>query len=495
MGIFDWVRGEKHIPEELPEKPPEAAPASAPWGLPEDWRPETRGSLDRVKQFASLAPEADRVAVMDDSDGGGGGSSMKQMLSSNQPNVSDALFHWFARQGFIGHQMAALVAQNWLVYKACAMPARDAVRNGWRVGTETGDQLAAATLLEITKADKRLGIKKQLREFLTMGRIFGVRIAVPNIDYDDPVASYAAPFNIDGVKPKTFLGWTQIDPYWITPQLDNLASGDPKNPHFYEPTWWVIQGRKYHRSHLVIYRHGMLADILKPAYMYGGIPLPQMIMERVYAAERSANEAPLLALTKRTVVYKTNMEKAMVNLPKLYERVAFFSEMWNNYGMRMIDKEEDEHEQFDTSLGDLDALIMTQYQLVAAVAEVPSVKLLGTSAKGFNATGEGDEASYHESLESIQENDLQAFLDRHYLLLSKSLDMGLEHRIEAFWNPLDAPTAQETAASNLAKAQTGAALVAAGITSIEEERARLGRDEDSGYAGVLNDTIEETTED
>jgi len=42
-------------------------------------------------------------------------------------------------------------------------------------------------------------------------------------------------------------------------------------------------------------------------YMYGGIPVSQRIMERVYAAERTANEGPLLAMSKRTNVWLTNM--------------------------------------------------------------------------------------------------------------------------------------------------------------------------------------------
>ena len=55
-------------------------------------------------------------------------------------------------------------------------------------------------------------------------------------------------------------------------------------------------------SHFVILRGPEVSDILKPSYLYGGLPLTQLILERVYGAERTANEAPMLALTKRLVV-------------------------------------------------------------------------------------------------------------------------------------------------------------------------------------------------
>ena len=89
--------------------------------------------------------------------------------------------------------------------------------------------------------------------------------------------------------------------------------------------------------------------------------------------------------------------------------------MASNYGTQIIDRQ-DEAQQFDTALGDFDALIMTQYQLVAAAAEYPASKLLEISPKGFNATGEFEADSYHERLESMQAHDMEPFLDRHYLL-------------------------------------------------------------------------------
>jgi len=290
----------------------------------------------------------------------------------------------------------------------------------------------------------------------------------------------------------SYKGIVQVDPYWTAPQLDQAAAASPDTLHFYEPTWWIINGKKVHRSHLCIYRHEEVVDVLKPQYLYGGVPLPQQIMERIYAAERTANEAPELAMTKRTNVWLTDMEKVMANSQDAVDRLNLWTQFRNNYGVKLGDKDSDEFQQFDTTLADFDALIMTQYQLVAAIACMPATKLLGTSPKGFGASGEYEESSYHEMLESIQDDALTPLLERHHALVMRSFiaPKGIDPVATTIvWNPLDTPTAKELADTNLVKAQAGQALIQSGAITSEDERKRVATDKESGYHSMgLSDT-------
>lgn len=411
----------------------------------------------------------------------------KAAFRASQPSVSQMLVNWYAATGFIGHQLAAIVAQHWLILKACSMPARDAIRHGFTITNADGDDLDDSVAKAIRRADRKYGLMANMLEFITMGRIFGVRIMMFKVESDDQFY-YEKPFNIDGVTPGSYKGMVQVDPYWCAPELDQEAASDAASMHFYEPTWWNINGKRYHRSHLVIFRNGMLADILKPAYLYGGIPVPQLIMERVYGAERTANEAPLLALTKRTTVYKTDLAKASSNWDNFKSKVESWALFWQNNGVRVIDEDED-IVQIDTALADLDAIIMTQYQIVAAAADVPSVKLLGTTPKGFSATGEFDESSYHEMLESIQSHDLTTLVERHHSLVIKSSNdpaIVADREIVATisWNPLDSPTAKEYAEINLIKAQTDQALTDVGAVDGIDSRNRIRGDKNSDYIGI-----------
>lgn len=406
--------------------------------------------------------------------------------------VPEPLLLWYSSQTFIGYQVCALLSQHWLIKKACSMPARDASRNGYKITVNDGAKIKPEIIDEIRKLDAQYLVNENLVELVSMGRVFGIRVVKFVVDSDDP-DYYYKPFNPDGIKPNSYRGMSQIDPYWITPQLDAESAGDPSAINFYEPTWWRIGNNLIHRSHLIIFKTEEVPDILKPTYIYGGIPVPQKIYERVYATERTANEAPMLALSKRTDVMYVDIAQALADQPLFDQRMKEFYYRRDNYGSKIMDVNE-KMEQFDTTLADLDAVIMSQEQLVSAAADVPVEKLFGISPKGFNSTGEYESKNYKEELRSIQKHKMTPLLERHHLILIRS-EICPKYNIAPFsieinWNPLDEPTAKEKAELNKANADTGAVLITSGAISPEEERDRVINDPDSGYNGLVDDIPE-----
>lgn len=397
------------------------------------------------------------------------------------PGIPPALMEWYATQGFIGYAACALIAQHWLIDKACRMPGRDAIRQGYEVDCGS-DDLANA----LRDHDARYAVERHLRDLIAFGRIFGVRAALFEV-WSTDVDYYEKPFNIDGVAPGCYRGLRQIDPQWMTPELSSQNLNDPANEHFFEPSFWLIGSRRYHKSHLHFFVPHPVANLLKPSYRYGGVSVPQRIYERVYAAERTANEGPQLAMTKRLTTFQAaegaDIDKVMANM-------AHFAEVRNNYGVEVHGAGE-AIGQHDTALGDFDALLMSQYQLVAAAANVPATKLLGTTPKGFNATGEYEESVYREELESIQSNDLTPLLERHYKMLSRSERLTLPEGLRIQWAPLDSPTAQEAALVQKTKAETDKLNWDMQAIDGLDVRKRLRNDRESDYYG-LEESVDET---
>lgn len=454
--------------------------------------------LEAVRQLvvASLPQKTFTGTAMDDSSNG-----MPAFKTGwGNGTLPDNLVAWYSSQSFMGHSFAAIVAQHWLVDKVCTMPARDAIRHGYDIhvfGMNEADPTAAKedteeakVVKQIRELDKKYRVRKNMEEFIRFGRVFGIRILFFKVESNDP-RYYEKPFNIDGITPGSFKGIVQVDPYWAIPMMDGEDASNPASEHFYEPTWWTINGRKYHRSHLCIFRNSPPPDILKPMYQYGGVPVPQKILERVYAAERTANEAPQLAMTKRTMVWNTDVAKLLANQEKFAAHMENWAIARDNYGVKLVD-EDDTMEQHDTGLADLDVTIMTQYQIVAAAGNVPAVKLLGTTPKGFNSTGEYEEASYHEELEAIQANDLTDLLDRyHAILLRSDIEPGRSIApgtlsLSIDWNPVDSPTAKEYAEINKINADTDSVLVTAGAIDGMDVRERIKKDPNSGYTGLAD---------
>lgn len=486
MNIFEWIYGKRK--EEVKPKEQEhrkhrdvfSTDLPKFFGMSRE-EMERRAFPVRPEHMKVMGQDGSTYALDSLDNPGNNPFATKNAFVLGSQRIPDAIMGWYVNQGFIGYQSCAVIAQQWLVFKACTMPAEDAARNRWDITVNDGEQITPEQIAKIKSIDERMRLHQNLVELTTFKRVFGIRICLFVVESDDP-DYYLKPFNPDGVKPGTYKGISQVDPYWITPLLGDDAVSDPANINFYEPTWWQIGSRKIHRSHLVIVRNGQLADILKPSYLYGGVPLTQQIFERVYAAERTANEGPQLALTKRMNVVKVDLDKAFANPDAFLDRLNQSAQYRDNFGVKVIGQD-DEYTQHETSLADLDSVIMTQYQLVAAIAGVPATKLLGTSPKGFNATGEHEIKMYNQMLASIQANDMTPVLRRHYELLVRS-EFDNAFKIDPVWNPLDEPTEEELANVNKLKADGYSVLYNTGAIDGSDIRNVLVKDEHSGFSGM-----------
>ena len=402
--------------------------------------------------------------------------------------AKDILYTFFAKFGFIGWQQCALLAQHWLISNACSIPAKDAIRNGWintfadadkeeTTGEEKEkEQKFLNELNEITNTKYKLSEK--LIQWITKYNIYGIGIALPKIDGID----YEKPYNPDGIKKGAFKGIAIIDPYWLTPQFEQDVMTDPTHPNFYKPTHYLTaDGKKIHASHFIIIRRKEVPDILKPSYYFGGIPLTQEIYERVYAAEKSANEQPLLLLTKRVNGWKVDLNEFFLDPKKYEERIKNFTDKRDNQGVLLIDHEDDMF-QIDTTLSDLDQVVMSQYKLVAAVARIPVDKLFELNPSGtLSNSGDFNIKNYTQDLNSIQ-NDLdKPFIDRINEIVMRSY-YGRKDRIAIVFNPTDNPTAQEQATNVKTEVDTLQALIGNNVITTEEARQKLIADKRNGFS-------------
>lgn len=284
-----------------------------------------------------------------------------------------------------------------------------------------------------------------------------------------------------------------IEPWSLSFDFDAESLNNPMSQDFYSPTWFKLpNGLRIHKSHCIFLRNTTVPDILKPTYYYGGIPLTQMIYQRVYCAEKVANEAPMLALSKRLLVADIPYQQFKTNRGKIEENLNAITYMRDNFGI-LTKRPDAQIQQIDTSLSDFDSLILTQYQLVAAIAQMPATKLLKAQPTGLNATGEYDFKDYIQTLQTIQDNDIKPIIDRHNQLLSLSL-FGKDMQLITTFNPIDTPSKIEIAQSNGSKAQTLATLIGSGVISQEEAREALRSDEDNDFT-ALQDIPEAPSDD
>lgn len=473
-------------------KPKEVTDGYDGYSLPE---------LDRAKYLAlsiqkthqDIKPQLPAGATMD--------SSVLQGFDKLQDAygvynpVNDIIYTHFATQGFIGFQACAILSQNWLINKACLLPAKDAISIDYDlsyVNTDEAEELDENFLTEIKDESNdvsKFDIKKVCQRHTEKKRMFGQILTYPIIDGVD----YEQPFNIDAIDDNSYKGMTTIDPVWYQAILNKDAISNPESLNYMKPTYFELpNGKRIHHSWCIFSINGEVPDVLKPTYRWGGYPIPQLIYKRAYAAEKTANEAPMLAQSKRLLVTDINPMGMLTNPKKTEEQIKAITMFRDNWGV-MTKRPGDGVSQIDTSLTDFDSVIMTQYQLTAASAGMPATKLLETQPKGFNSTGEYEDDQYKLNLLCIQQEDYIPILDMHYALLTKS-KYGLKRDFTITFKEIDTPTEKERAEINEIKARTDASYITAGVFSPDEVRDNVVKDANSGYNDIQGELLEDDTD-
>ena len=419
------------------------------------------------------------------------GGYTKDFEDVYSPNMlgEEIIFSYYARNGFIGFNNCSILAQDWLINKAVAAPCEDAISINYDViltdaETTDEDKEVIEKLKRTSDESNVFRIKSVCREFAENKRKYGQALCIPIIEG----VNYKLPFNIDAVSYKSYKGMSVIEPVWVAPVLDQDAITNPLSQRFYEPTWFRLpNGELVHYSWFIFNTYGDIPDILKPTYYFGGYPLPQLLYQQVYAAHKTAKEAPMLAQSKRLNYMEGNLNAFLGDENLFKKTLNALSWLRNNWGWLLIKKDQ-QIGQLDTSLADFDAVTMLGYQLTAAIAGVPSARLLETSPKGWQSTGSYEDRNYSKLQKQIQMQDFCPILSLHYKLLAKSLyDLNKSYTI--VFDPIDTPTEKERAEIREINSRTDVNYLNAGVVSPDEIRDVIREDINSGY-NVLAEEME-----
>ena len=419
------------------------------------------------------------------------GYDAKTFQQAYNPNFvgEEVIFTHFAANGFIGFNNCSILAQDWLINKCLALPCDDAISINYDLLLKDDevtdeDKNIIEKLKNLSNDDGKYKIKSICKKFAENKRKYGQALCIPLVKGAD----YSVPFNIDAITPKSYKGMVVIEPIWVAPVLDMEATTNPASDRFYQPTWFRMpDGTLVHYTWFIFNTYGQVSDILKPTYYFGGYPLPQQLYQYVYAAHKTAKEAPMLAQSKRLNYVEGNLNAFLADEEKLQKEFWLMSYLRNNWGWLFV-KRDQKLGQLDTSLTDFDAVVMLGYQIVSAISWVPSARLLETSPKGWQSTGSYEDRNYSKLQQSIQRQDYCPILDFHYRLLAKS-EFDLDKHYVTNFDPIDTPTEKERAEIKELNSRTDMNYVNAGVISPDEVRSVLREDINSGY-NTLSEEME-----
>lgn len=394
--------------------------------------------------------------------------------------------------GFLGYPYLAELAQRSEYRRSIEILAKEMTRK-WISFYATGDDEDKSNKInEIEQEFTRLNVQSSFQRAFEQDGFFGRAHIYIDTGSDDD-AEIATPL-LD-TNAKIGIGQlqslTNIEPIWIYPSAYN--STNPLRPDFYRPQQWYVMGRTVHASRLLTIVSRPVPDLLRPAYMFGGISLSQLIKPYVdnFLVTRQSISDTLHGFSICGI--KTNLSGILNGgaLDEITSRAQLFNTLRNNRGLMILDKDTEEFFNISVPLSGLDALQSQSQEQMAAVTGIPLVKLLGMTPSGLNASSDGEMRAFYDWIEAQQEAIMRPAILRILRIVQLSLygeiDKSIGFRFEPLWtlNELDKASVYKT------MIDSDTALIQDGVLSPRESRQRLATDETSPYSGLIVDDLPE----
>ena len=278
-----------------------------------------------------------------------------------------------------------------------------------------------------------------------------------------------------------------IDPVWTTPAQYNALN--PLAADYYRPTGWWVQGTQVHASRLLTVVPYEVPDLLKPAYNFGGLALPQMLEASVQNFLRTRQAVSDMIGNYATRVLRTDMAGGMadpggapeIDAEGVSARLAAMSAWQSSNGTFVLDRETEDFAISTASLSGLSELQAQSQEFMAAVPGIPLVKLFGLQPQGLNASSDGEIRVFYDEIAAFQQAHMAPVLRAILRLVQLDLWGWADPALEFEFVPLWQMSEQESAAVERQKADMDEVNIRSGKITPAEARAREAADGTSLY--------------
>jgi hypothetical protein len=274
-----------------------------------------------------------------------------------------------------------------------------------------------------------------------------------------------------------------VEPVWCYPARYN--SNDPLRDDWYNPISWLVMGKDVHSTRFLTFVGREVADLLKPAYSFGGLSMSQIAKPYIDNWLKTRQAAADAARRYSVNCIKTKLDVSMnSDGQELFKRIEFLTNHLNNNGCLAIDKDSEDFFNVSMPLSGLPELQSQAQEHLCAVSRIPVVKLLGIQPAGLNASSEGELTAFGDTISAYQEHLFRRHLNTVLGIVMINEFGEVDKDITFDFLPLEEMNEKELAEIEKMKAETDQMRIDAGILSPMESRTRLAADPDSGYDNI-----------
>lgn len=360
-----------------------------------------------------------------------------------------SLFYAFA--AMTGPEAEAAYRNSWLARKIVDVPGKDMTRE-WRDWKTSKDKIEA-----IEKEERRLQLRAKVQRCLILARMFGgAGLVLGTADSDQ-----SQPLDVERVRKGDLKYVRALSRYQL---VEGPQREDPLDPWVDEPEFYALSNRtggqvKLHPSRVVPFvgQKAPEGGFYPQASWFWGDPVMQSVGDAVKNADLAQSGfAALIDEAKVDIVHMPELLETWSNEEheeQLKSRIQVAQLGKSLFRTLLLDKEE-EWEQRQITWAGIPDTMFAFLNVVAGAADIPLTRLLGTSPKGLQSTGDGEDRDYKDMVKAWQEDLLEPALDRTDDVLLRSVFGSVPTDIYWEFAPLNRLNEKEAAEVENKNAQT-----------------------------------------
>lgn len=357
------------------------------------------------------------------------------------------------------------------------------------VAGEEGGEDKTQKIKEITDALEDFKVRDLFRKAAEVDGYFGRAHLYVDLGYQTltelkmPIGNGRDALSQLKITKGSLKGFKIIEPVWTYP--GNYNSNDPFNISWYSPQTWFVLGKEIHHSRLMRMVGREVADLLKPAYAFGGLSMSQLAKPYVDNWLRTRQSVADVIWSFSTSGVMTDLQTLMQGQgDDLFARAELYNNLRNNRGLMMLNKDSEEFFQINTPLGTLDKLQAQAQEHMASVSSIPLIFLLGITPSGLNASSEGEIRAFYDFIHSFQTKFFTEPLTRVIDFIQLHLYGVIDPEITFIYEPLWSMDEKALAEIDKTKAETDDLRINGGVISPLESRKAVANAPDTPYAGL-----------
>lgn len=353
--------------------------------------------------------------------------------------------------------MDAAFSCNWLARQIVEVPAEDMTRE-WRT-------IKAADAELIRAEEDRHMIPSMINEAVCWARLFGGAGMLMITGQD-----LTKPLNLNRIRKGDLKRVIVFDRWDMSPLAMNTWNVLSEN--YLKPEFYAIKGgnQQIHWSHFARFNGAKLPRRqMVITHGWGDSELRKCLDDIMDMVASKDGIAELMQEANVDVITRTGLadELASDQDTAITDRYALFGQMKSIVKLALLDGDE-AYDRKTLNLSGVAPIIELFMTWISGAADIPVTRLFGTSAKGLNATGEGDMNNYHNTIRSKQLTQIDPGLRVLDEVLVRSALGYWPDDFNYVWNPLSQPTAAEVAAALKTNAERDQIYVDMGAVDVSQ---------------------------